>query len=666
MKISRTVIASLLASVLLLSGCNSDNHASSSSEYLSLYEQANSKGQEKQALEYLIQAAKSGDAMAESRLGESYLHQRYGLNNPELGASYIQSAAQKGEPRAMTNLGILYLNGEVVKQDYSQAFDWLTKAAANGDMKAPRYLGLIYENGWGKDIDYVKAAENYQLAADKGDITGQYQLGKLYESGLGVEQDYDKAIALYNQSAARGGMVCLPAILALGNVYEQGLGVDKNIEQALIWYEKAANLGDKTAKAKIGKYQYPENPEVMNVSAIVKVIGDGQKVAGLAIEYTDDINPNSLQTSDFSVSNREITSIYLSNKAVLGQPSETGSIVIVELKTVIDPKSSQMGGGSKEQDGSDAAKHEGPGPGGPKMGQLSDKSPNPVILASSVTQTGEIDFVSGKAITATKNTFNTNHTLSPDIAGFKQLTFHDDQFNKDLMYNLFVPKNYDPKKSYPLVLFMHDAGVVSNNHIETLTQGLGAVVWASDKAQSLNESFVVAPQYTSVMTDDTGTVSNDMDITVNLIKELTNKYSIDTNRLYNTGQSMGGMISIAMDIKYPDLFAASFLVACQWNPDLVKPLTNKPLWIIVSEEDTKAHPGMDAITDVLSKNGRTIAKGTWNAEASTSELQSDVDKMLDQDADVNYTMFKGGNHTYTWQYAYTIDGIREWLFKQHK
>jgi predicted peptidase len=665
MKISRTVISSLVASVILLSSCSSNNSELSGSDYLSLYEQANSNGQDQQAIEYLQKAADSGDSMAESRLGEAYLHNRYGLNNPELGAIYIQNAAEKGESRAMTNLGILYLNGEAVEQDYNQAFEWFNKAAAAGDMKAPRYLGLIYENGWGKDVDYVKAAENYQMAADKGDITGQYQLGKLYESGLGVKQDYEKAITLYNKSAARGDIVCLPAILALGNVYELGLGANKNIAQALIWYGKAADLGDNVAKEKVGKYQYPDNPEIMNVIAIVKILGDGQKVAGLAVEYTHDIDPKSLQKDDFNVNDRQVSSVYLSNKAVLGQPSDTGSFVIVELETVIDPKSSQMGG-PKPKDGENGDKHEGPGPGGPKMGQISDKSSDPVILTSSVTQTGEVDFVSGKVIAATKSVLDTNHTLSPDIAGFKQLTFHDEQFNKDLMYNLFIPKNYDPKKSYPLVLFMHDAGVVSNNHIETLTQGLGAVIWASDTNQALNESFVVAPQYNSVMTDDTGATSDDMDITVNLINELTGKYSIDTNRLYNTGQSMGGMVSIAMDIKYPDLFAASFLVACQWNPDLVKPLAHKPLWIIVSEGDTKANPGMDAITKVLADNGATVTEASWDAQAPDSELESNVEGMLSHKTQVNYAVFQGGSHTYTWQYAYSIDGVREWLFKQHK
>ena len=67
-----------------------------------------------------------------------------------------------------------------------------------------------------------------------------------------------------------------------------------------------------------------------------------------------------------------------------------------------------------------------------------------------------------------------NATLSPDTAGFQQLVYHDDQAGRDLMYNLYMPENYDPAISYPLVLFMHDAGAVSNNPIETLTQGSGS------------------------------------------------------------------------------------------------------------------------------------------------------------------------------------------------
>ena len=39
----------------------------------------------------------------------------------------------------------------------------------------------------------------------------------------------------------------------------------------------------------------------------------------------------------------------------------------------------------------------------------------------------------------------------------------------------------------------------------------------------------------------------------------------------------GGMANIAISDKYPDLFAAQFLVACQWNTQEMEALKDKNL-----------------------------------------------------------------------------------------
>ena len=351
---------------------------------------------------------------------------------------------------------------------------------------------------------------------------------------------------------------------------------------------------------------------------------------------------------------------------------KNGNFVIVELETVIAAESANMGGGPNKADGEggnngpEDGGNRAPGFTGPQLGQISDKSAEPVILTSAIMQTGEIATTDGQIIPASEEEIVSDTTVSPDIEGFLQLVYHDEEYGKDLIYNLFVPENYNPEKEYPLVLFMHDAGVVSNNHIETLTQGLGAVIWASEDDQAKHECFVLAPQYNAIMADDNSETSVDMDVTVNLIESLMVEYSIDRGRIYNTGQSMGGMTSIAMDIKYPDFFAASLLVACQWDPALVAPMADIPLWIVVSEGDIKANPGQDAITSVLVGEGATMAKAVWNAEADDATLQDNVDEMLSQNTSINYTVFEGGSHRYTWQYAYSIDGIRDWLFEQQK
>jgi predicted peptidase len=95
----------------------------------------------------------------------------------------------------------------------------------------------------------------------------------------------------------------------------------------------------------------------------------------------------------------------------------------------------------------------------------------------------------------------------------------------------------------------------------TLTQGIGAVIWATPSEQAKHESFVLVPQYPNKIVDDHSEATQDLDATAALIKALVSQYNIDKNRLYTTGQSMGCMASIEMLIRYPDMFAAALLVA---------------------------------------------------------------------------------------------------------
>ena len=60
-----------------------------------------------------------------------------------------------------------------------------------------------------------------------------------------------------------------------------------------------------------------------------------------------------------------------------------------------------------------------------------------------------------------------------------------------------------------------------------------------------------------------------------MLKDLQTRYSVDPDRIYATGQSMGCMSSIVMMLKEPDLFAGALLVAGKWNPELMGPLADQ-------------------------------------------------------------------------------------------
>ena len=227
---------------------------------------------------------------------------------------------------------------------------------------------------------------------------------------------------------------------------------------------------------------------------------------------------------------------------------------------------------------------------------------------------------------------------------------------------------------------MHDMGVLSEDTKATLLQGNGAISFATPEEQAKHEAFVLAPQYSRQVVNDNGDITSDLDATVNLVKDhLLSKYSIDEKKLYATGQSMGGMMAIVMNFKYPDLFAASYLVACQWNEKEVTPMAKNNLWIMVSTGDEKAYPGMNTITSELIKRGATVARDTWKADYTNEQFLEGARKVIAQKSNIKYTTLEkgtnpylpkdansGSEHSGTWKIAYSISGIKDWIFSQAK
>jgi predicted peptidase len=137
---------------------------------------------------------------------------------------------------------------------------------------------------------------------------------------------------------------------------------------------------------------------------------------------------------------------------------------------------------------------------------------------------------------------------------------------------------------------------------------------------------------------------------------------------------MGAMMSLGLNIRYPDLFAAAFIVAGQWPETQAAPLAQKKLWILVSADDTKAYPGEQAITEVIQDQGTQVSTALWDGRSTAAEFAADVRSMKAQRTPVNFAAFEAGTvvpsgsttsaHMATWQVAYTIPGIRDWIMRQ--
>jgi predicted peptidase len=100
------------------------------------------------------------------------------------------------------------------------------------------------------------------------------------------------------------------------------------------------------------------------------------------------------------------------------------------------------------------------------------------------------------------------------------------------------------------------------------------------------------------------------------------------------------MLALAIDINYPSLFAASFIVAGQWDPSQVRPLVPKPLFVVVSEGDPEAYPTEYKVIAAETTDGAKISRANWDAKAGTAALNANAHALIARGNSINYTVFK--------------------------
>lgn len=450
---------------------------------------------------------------------------------------------------------------------------------------------------------------------------------------------------------------------------------------------------------------------VQSVKAITEVFGDGQQVTAVAVKYDKVMDGKKLSPSMFSVNeivppqlrpkgrtipkdpvveSREVAKVYTNDAAEKSNVSRKGQYVIIELIKVyhylpaFNPPA--RSGANDKKDG----EKKGDGNGGPVAGgrpkpamplrsKILDAYKGITKIADFKAEVRQLKVI--KAADGTKIapfTMTSNEVENLIVDDFIQAEYYDKLSGITMAYNLFIPKGYDASKSYPLVLFMPDATVTGMETTRTLTQGIGATIWASPEEQAKHPCFVLAPDYTQQIINDDWETNEYMDATVNLIRDLQKKYNINDKKMYTTGQSGGCMLSFALDHKYPDLFAASLLMAGKWDSTRVENFKNAKMWMFCGEGDKGALPSMNSITSELQKMGVKVSKAVWNGRSTQEEfnkLGAELDK---ENANIRYVIFPqntvfpddehidGMEHLQTWRVSYTIDCARDWMFRQSK
>jgi poly(3-hydroxybutyrate) depolymerase len=157
-----------------------------------------------------------------------------------------------------------------------------------------------------------------------------------------------------------------------------------------------------------------------------------------------------------------------------------------------------------------------------------------------------------------------------------------------LPYRLGKPSPYDPAVKYPLVVFLHGSGESGVDNRLQISKNIGNTTPGSVFTTAANQAkfptFFIAPQspyitVNGVKTPEGWTSGSDAQKgMLKLIPALEAELSIDPNRLYVTGLSLGGNGTWIVITENPTLFAAAIPMSGGGDPTMAAKIVKIPIW----------------------------------------------------------------------------------------
>ena len=222
---------------------------------------------------------------------------------------------------------------------------------------------------------------------------------------------------------------------------------------------------------------------------------------------------------------------------------------------------------------------------------------------------------------------------------------------ESLPYRLLLPENFDIKKKYPLLIFLHGAGERGNDNELQLTHGSDqfltsdfrekypAIIvfpqcpkdayWATilSRELPLNFSYSKRPKKNPTL-----------DLVEGMLKTVLSYYPIDKSRIYVGGLSMGAMGTFELVYRNPRLFAAAFAICGGANPKIARKI-RRPVWRI-------DHGEADSVVPITLSEQMVAA-------------------LKKKKAQVRFNRYPGVNHN-SWDNVFADPSFLPWLFSQSK
>ena len=196
-----------------------------------------------------------------------------------------------------------------------------------------------------------------------------------------------------------------------------------------------------------------------------------------------------------------------------------------------------------------------------------------------------------------------------------------------MKYLLYLPKDYEQKPSWPLMLFLHGSGERGDDLNVVKKHGPPKLIEAGKEFPFL----VVSPQCPNRKSWEPYELSA-------LLDEMVEKYKVDQDRIFVTGLSMGGFGTWALAAHTPDRFAAIVPICGGGDPGRARRIAHIPAWVFHGAKDPAVPLEMS---------------------------QKMVDALKSKGGNPKFTVYPDAGHD-SWTEAYNDPQLYDWLLQQKR
>ena len=225
----------------------------------------------------------------------------------------------------------------------------------------------------------------------------------------------------------------------------------------------------------------------------------------------------------------------------------------------------------------------------------------------------------------------------PKNSGFYTITVPGSPDQPEITYSVQLPPEYDPYRRYPMIVTLHGAGMQPEMQIDW---------WAGPQesnGQRVGQAgrygyIVVAPHWAQTAQREYAYSAPEHRAVLSSVRDACRKFSVDTDRVYLSGFSMGGEAAWDIGLAHPDLWAGVMPIVA-----VAKKVTNwywenaryVPLYIVMGELDGKS----------MTDNAR------------------DLERYMTRGFDVSVVEFRGRGHEH---FSDEILNLFDWMSRRRR